>query len=286
MNSVTLPIPGTAPARPFVRWAGGKAKLLPELRKRTPEQFGRYHEWFVGGGAMFFDIEEHRHPQNVTLADANLCLIVAYTAVRDEVDELISLLKHYEKRHSKELYMATRKALFGFKGVDLAAATIYLLKTNYNGLWRTNKNGGYNVPMDNTERKHKRTICDVDNLRAASYALQGVNLFVGDFETMANDAKPGDFVYLDPPYVPVSDSADFTAYTQEGFNLADQQRLARLIWNLKRRGVHVLVSQADEPFTRNLYSPEEGFKVESVMMRRNISSDATTRGPVGELLIT
>ena len=261
--------------RPFVKWVGGKTQLLEQLTARAPTKFGRYFEPFVGGGALFFDL----HPKSAVLTDVNEELVNAYTVIRDDVEGLIRALLGYE--YDEEQYYAARalepKKL---KPVARAARTIYLNRTGYNGLYRVNKSGGFNVPFG---RYTDPLICDAPNLRACSERLAGVELAVRPFDEVLAHAKKGDFVYFDPPYFPTSRTADFTTYSAGGFGLAQQERLAEIARLLVKKKVHVLLSNADVPAARALY---EGMTLTSVSASRRVSSDASNRADVRELIIT
>lgn len=274
-----------APApKPFVKWAGGKRQLLPELLKRVPPKFGRYFEPFVGGGALFFTLAAQGGIE-AALGDANVALMRTYRAVRDDVERVILLLREHKLAHSEEHYYTQR--VLGFNNDDGAEARfIYLNRTGFNGLYRVNRLGRFNVPYG---RYTNPTICDADNLRACSRALRGVRLAEGsDFEWIGwSDtfgAAKRDFVYFDPPYWPASGTADFTAYTADGFGPKEQTRLRDTALRLKARGVHVMLSNADVEPVRKLYA--KGFKIERVEARRNINSRADRRGAVGEVIIT
>lgn len=272
-----------AVAKPIVKWAGGKRQLLAELRKHVPERIGRYFEPFVGGGALLFDLLANGH-KVATIADTNPCLCWIYQAVRDDVEKVIEELTMHEARHSEENYKLARSVLWTYEGgPKLAALAIYLNKTCFNGLWRTNRDGQFNVPLDkSTLDGSKRTICDAANLRACSRVLQGVEVLHQGFEQTMALADPGDFVYCDPPYVPVNAVANFTSYTKDGFTMEDQRRLRDAAVALKQRGARVLLSNADLPVVRDLYA---GFQIYEVSARRNINSKASARGAVGEVLI-
>ena len=271
-------------ARPFLKWAGGKAKLALELLKRVPSSYGVYREPFLGGGALFFALA----PRRAVLSDINPSLYVTYRAVQAEVESVIAFLKALEKGHVKwgpDHYLQIR-ALDEAKvsdGAALAARMIYLNKTCFNGLWRVNKKGKFNVPMG--KFASLPTICDEVNLRACSIALQGADIVLGDFRETLNRARKNDFVYLDPPYVPMSNTANFTAYTKEGFGMSDQQDLAVLTNFAVDKGVHVLLSNAGNSTVTNLY-PKTRFKIEEVGMKRNINCVGEGRGSVVEYLIT
>ena len=271
-------------ARPFIKWAGGKGKLVPELLKRVPASYGVYREPFLGGGALFFALA----PKRAVLSDINPSLYVAYRAVQAEVESVITFLKALEEGHVKwglDHYLKIR-ALDEAKvsdGAELAARMIYLNKTCFNGLWRVNKKGKFNVPRGRFA--FPPTICDEENLRACSVALQGADIVLGDFRETLSRARKKDFVYLDPPYVPMSKTANFTAYTKEGFGMEDQQDLATLAKFIVDRGAHVLLSNAGNSTVSNLYS-KTMFKIEEVSMRRNINCVGEGRETVVEYLIT
>ena len=276
-------------AKPFVKWAGGKRQLLPELRKRVPAKFGTYFEPFVGGGALFFDLA----PERAVLVDANQRLIRAYRGVRDSVEHVIATLKAYALHHSEDYYYSVRDHRPDQAVEDAYVATwfIYLNKTGFNGLYRVNRKNEFNVPFG----KYKNpAICDEENLRACSLALRGaghgyvsdqhVELFHGDFKTFEPRAVAGDFVYFDPPYAPLTATSNFTSYTAGGFSAKDQEDLRDLALRLKEGGVHVLISNSSAEVIEKLYL-DKGFEIESVQARRNINSKASKRGAIEEFLI-
>lgn len=269
-------------ARPFLKWAGGKAQLLPELLKRVPAKFGTYHEPFLGGGALFFAL----HPLRACLSDANADLVRTYQTVRDHVGELIECLSAFVAKHCEQQYYDVRADHNSGEGgdVDCAARMIYLNKTCFNGLYRVNASGGFNVAVG--KFKSPPTICDDENLRACSEALKGCEIVCSDFRPILRGVSvSGDFVYLDPPYVPVSTTANFTAYTKAGFGPEDQNCLAALAGAAKARGIRVLVSNAGDEATAAMYR-SAGLMTEMVTARRNINCSAGARGPVGEVLAT
>lgn len=280
-------------ARPLVKFVGGKTQLLPELRKYVPESFGRYWEPFMGGAAMFYDLYESDKIQNgATLSDMNEFLVRTYLAVRDHVDIVIDWLRGHERAYkdagsdeAKLAYYLSVRAAMGHPGSfgpneNEAARLIFTNKTGYNGLFRVNSHGRFNVPMGNYANP---TICDEENLRACSRALQMVEIRYCDFADALMDALPGDFVYMDPPYVAVNDTSDFTSYTAGKFTMADQTRLRDVALHLKRREVRVVLSNADVPAVRELY---KDFTIHAVQARRNVNSNAGKRGKVGEVIIT
>mgnify|MGYP000853327378 CR=1 FL=1 len=269
-----------SPARPFVKWAGGKRQLLPDLLHRVPSSFRHYHEPFVGGGALFFALTEQNRldGKGVRLTDINRELINTYQMVRDRVETLIALLSTFK---NDESFYYTIRALepSQLDEVQRAARFIYLNKTCFNGLFRENRRGQFNVPFG---RYKQAQFCAPNDLRAASRALRGVCLEVAGFDEIAMSCQPGDFVYCDPPYVPVSRTASFTSYNGGGFGDEDQQRLADVVRVLGERGVHVLLSNSAVPLTYALYRE---LHIEEVLARRAINSRGDRRGHVPELLV-
>ena len=295
--------------RPILKWAGGKRQLLPALRRYYPGRFTRYLEPFLGSAAVFLDCHNHGllEGRAVRLSDINADVIGCYRMVRDAVDEVIEYLIALEAGHretgSRHFY-EVRDSRFNpirsglARGADgsmeytpaLAAMLIYLNRTGYNGLFRVNSRGAFNVPAG---RYGKVRICDADNLRRLSKALAAPNvtLEVALFEDALADGAAGDFVYLDPPYAPLSRTAQFTSYTAGGFNAEQQLRLQQVVIDLAGRGVHVLLSNSVAPEIRRLYKNSAdvrsaGLKARTVQARRAINSRASGRGVVEEYLIT
>lgn len=268
--------------KPFLKWAGGKRQLLPELSKYVPEKFGVYFEPFLGGGALFFHLF-HFEPGAVVLGDTNELLVRSYLGIRDDVDAVINDLQNHYVYDSDRYYGARARHphIAATSNASVAAWFVYMNKSGYNGLWRVNRHGWNNVPFG---RYTNPTICDEPGLRAASRALQGVQLRVGDFEKTVAHAKKGDLCYFDPPYVPASKTSNFVGYDKAGFNLGDQGRLRDCALELKRRGVHVILSNSDTPDVRDLY--KKGFDIRKVEAKRNINSVGGKRGKVGEVIIT
>lgn len=267
--------------KPFLKWVGSKRQLLPELRKHVPAKFGRYYEPFVGGGALFFNLRASGWDGEAVLGDFNALLIETYKGVRDRVDVVAARL--YGMKYDPKRYAAARAAQPDPSKVPsevVAAWFIYINKCGFNGLFRVNKSGQCNVPFG---RYDNPTICDEPTLRACSVALRKTILDCDDFERVIQTSRKGDLVYFDPPYVPVSASANFTGYTSGGFDYKDQVRLRDLAWSKRERGVHVILSNADVPLVRELYAK---FDIHAVEARRNINSDAGKRGKVGETIIT
>jgi len=261
--------------RPFLKWAGGKRQLLPALLERAPANPPRYFEPFVGGGALFFAMR----PRRAVLADVNARLIRTYQGVRDDVEEVIRLLRSYP-HEAKFFYRLRATDIDSAPDAEVAAWFIYLNKTGYNGLYRVNRANRFNVPFG---RYASPNICDEPTLRACSEALAGAKLVVADFESAVKDARRGDFVYFDPPYAPLSATSSFTSYTSAGFGLEQQTRLRDTATQLKNRGVRVLLSNSSAPSVRELYAT--GFRVVQVSATRSVNSKASARGAIVELLV-
>lgn len=278
-------------ARPFLKWAGGKSQLLPELVTRSPRRIDTYYEPFLGGGALFFALIEdpERAPRRAVLNDLNRDLITAYEVVRDAPDALIAGLAVLEAEyfdtddHGREaLFYQVRDHRVPAPGIEVATRLIFLNKTCYNGLFRVNRRGEFNVPFG---RYKSPRILDRDGLQAASKALGSVELRSSDFEEVCAAAGSDDFVYFDPPFHPLSPTASFTAYTAREFGPPEQLRLKRLIDDLTRRGTPMLLSNSPHPWIRGGYE-FAGYCIEEVQARRAINSRGDGRGPIGELLVT
>ena len=262
-----------ARARPFVKWAGGKRAVVPEIAKRLPDSFNTYWEPFLGGGAVFFALDSRI--QSAQLSDVNAELALTYQMVRNHSDKVMPLLSDHAERHSKKHYLAVRKMNGMPSAVEVAARFIYLNKTCYNGLYRVNKKGLFNVPMGSYKNP---VICDSDGIQAASEVLQKATVRIGDFDKIAPTA--GAFVYADPPY-----DGTFNGYDSNGFEKAEQRRLrdAALKWH--KLGAAVMLSNSDTPLIRSLYG-EAPFVLHEVKAPRHINSNPNGREAVGELLIT
>jgi DNA adenine methylase len=267
-------------ASPVVKWVGGKTKLLPALTARMPEHFGRYYEPFAGGAALFFRVA----PERAVLADSNPDLIGLYRCLATDVAGVIRKLEHHRAVHSEAHYYTTRTRWndreLSWPLVDRAATFIYLNKTCFNGLWRVNRAGAFNVPIG---RYTDPPICVPEALRAASALLARATLHCGDYGDVVTDAGKGDFVYFDPPYDPVTPTANFTSYTADAFGPEDQRALADTARRLVARGCRVMLSNSDTPFIRSLY---KGFQIERVKCTRAINSNAAKRGEVDEVIMT
>lgn len=274
-------MPNRIVPRPFVKWAGGKSRLAAELAARRPERFNTYHEPFVGSGALFFRLVRQGLVRRARLADLNAELIDAYVAVRDQVTAVIGLLSQLE--YDQDLYYALRAAdPHELAPAERAARFIYLNKSGYNGLYRVNRRGQFNVPFG---RYKAPNYCDRPNLEAVSRALQEVELACAPFEAVLAEARPGDWVYFDPPYAPLSRTSNFTGYQAQGFTDEDQRRLRVVSGTLAGGGVSVMISNSDSELIRGLYGPPE-FVVGQVLAQRTINSNGARRGRIAELVVT
>jgi len=271
------------PCKPFIRWVGSKVQLLPALRACLPKRITHYAEPFIGGGALFFAIQ----PRHAVLSDMNLRLVRTYRAIQADVEGVIATLKTYATAFESCAAAGTAEGLYyhlrdtinpdAMSDVELAAWFICLNKTNYNGLYRVNAAGKFNVPYGH--RKNP-LICDEVTLRSCSAALQRAVIVHRDFRE--TNIPAGGICYMDSPYWPLTGTADFTSYTAEGFSWKDQTDLRDLAVRLKQRGVQVLLSNSDTPATRELY---KDFEVLTVSARRNIAASTSSRASVNELLI-
>ena len=254
-------------AKPILKWAGGKTQMLGELMPRVPKTYGRYIEPFFGGGALFFSLK----PENAIIADSNPELINMYLQVAHHVDDVIECLQKYE--NTSEMFYEVRSLDWQtLPKAEAAARTIYLNKTCFNGLYRVNRSGQFNTPFG----KYKNPkICDIDALRLASEALRKADILCGDYIlVLEHYAQPGDFVFLDPPYLPISENSDFKRYTKEQFYEDDHVELAKMIDTLHERGCYVILTNSNHPLVHQLY---EQYKIEVIQTKRHISCHGDTR---------
>lgn len=274
-----LPVP-----RPFLKWAGGKTRLMDRLEPLFPPEpaAGGYIEPFVGSGAVFFRIRRAHGPRHVLLSDGNAELVNAWIAIRDRLGEVIRHLRRHRKSHCREHYYLVRAERPGsLAPAARAARLIYLNRTCYNGLYRVNRRGEFNVPIG---RYVNPPILDEENLRAVSALLAGVAIDNADFRDTPGRARQGDFIYFDPPYRPISATSSFTAYTDRSFGDVEQETLAQVCVELDRMDCRFMLSNSDSPFIRGLYE-SRGFRVFRVEARRSINARADRRGPVDELVV-
>ena len=265
-------------AKPFVKWAGGKRQLLPELLNRLPQVFNTYHEPFIGGGALFFELQ----PKEAFLADISTELINTYRVVKEFPEELLEILSEF--KNEKEFYYFVRDMdrnpeYDSFSDIRKAARFIYLNKTCFNGLYRVNSKGQFNVPFGDYKNP---TFADSETILACSQALAGTRIQRASFLEVQKHVQKGDFVYFDPPYVPLSKTSSFTAYSKGGFGEAEQLALRDLFLHLSQKGAFVMLSNSDTEFVRQAYKE---FKIEEVQATRALNSDAKKRGKISELII-
>lgn len=268
-----------APA-PFLKWAGGKRQLLPKILALAPARIETYYEPFIGGGAVFFALAAQRRFSRAVLGDANPELVNCYETIRDDVAGVIAELQKH--RNTPAAYYRVRaRDPERLSNAARAARVIYLNRCGYNGLYRVNSDGRFNVPFG---RYLRPNICDVPRLEAASRALQGAEIVCGDFREVIERERPrqDDFVYLDPPYVPISRTASFTAYAQRAFGPGDQRRLADVLASLSRDRVPAVLSNSYCQATLRLYA---GLNHQKVPVRRAINSVGRRRGPIPEILV-
>ncbi len=268
------------PCRPFVKWVGGKAQLLPEILRRMPARgsIAVYHEPFVGGGAVFFALQ----PARSVLSDINSELINTFHVVRDNLEILIRDLREHE--HSAEYFYNIRgadrsPAFQQWTPVQRASRLIYLNKTCYNGLFRVNSKGHFNTPFG---RYTNPNYVDVENLTACSGALKKAEVLLASFDSVVDRARSGDFVYFDPPYAPLSKTAYFTDYDKDGFGDDMQQKLFEVCCALDEKKTRFMLSNSAVPYIKDLYSR---FNLEIVHAGRAINSRAEKRGKVEEVLV-
>ncbi len=271
--------------KPFVKWVGGKRQLLEQFRRMNlypPEKFdpikNTYFEPFVGGGAVFFDLLS----QNAVLSDMNRELVVTYNVIKNDVEALVKSLKKH--KYEKEYFLKVRaKNPEQLSDLEVASRFIFLNRTAFNGMYRVNSSGGFNVPFGKYDNP---LICDETNLRRVSKALKNVSIKHQDYKEVLKIAKKGDFVYFDPPYHPVSKTASFTAYTKDSFLDKEQIELRDTFVELHKRGCFVMLSNSDAPFINKIYSGIKGVKISKVEAGRAINSKASRRGKVKEALVT
>ncbi|HZG40089.1 MAG TPA: DNA adenine methylase [Nodosilinea sp.] len=277
--TAALSAPPILSPRPFLKWAGGKGRLLSQYEPFLPQAIDTYYEPFLGGGAVFFHLAGRA--KQAVLGDINPELVNVYCCVRDQVETLIRHLRNHQRWHSPDYYYQVRQQQTLPLAVERAARLLYLNKTCYNGLYRENSQGHFNVPVG----KYKNpAICDASLLRAASAALQIADIQTFSFETLLERSlAPRDFVYFDPPYHPISATSSFTGYSRYGFTSEDQERLAAVFRTLAAQGQRVMLSNSDCEFIRGLY---QGFALRPILAARAINSRAGRRGKIGELLIT
>lgn len=263
---------------PIVKWVGGKRQLMFELLKNMPENYNRYFEPFIGGGALFFELQ----PDNAYISDMNEELINLYQVVRNNVDELITDLQKHDI--SKDYFMEIRnidrtEEYKSWSNVKKASRFIYLNRTCFNGMYRVNSKGEFNVPFGHYKNPR---ILDENNLINCSNLLQRIEIKHADFSEILKKVKKGDFVYFDPPYVPLSETSSFTSYTKEGFDIDMQFKLRDVCDELDTMGVNFLLSNSDTKLVNDLY---ENYNIKKVFASRQINANADGRGKITEVLV-
>lgn len=290
--------------KPFLKWAGGKGQLLKEIEKYYPFENGKitkYAEPFVGGGAVLFDILNKYNLKEVYISDINSELINTYRIIRDDINALVEALNFMQNDFSmldtndrKVYYMKKREQFNALKindnkniSIEKAALMIFLNKTCFNGLYRVNRKGAFNVPMGSYKNP---IICDENNLRAVSEKLQGITIVCGDYRKSSDFIDKNTFVYFDPPYRPITDTASFTAYTENLFNDEEQIKLAKFVNDMDKKGAKIVISNSDpkntntkDDFFDNIYS---ALKIKRVEATRMINCNSEARGKINELLIS
>ncbi|MGY5150461.1 MAG: DNA adenine methylase [Candidatus Nitrosopumilus sp. bin_68KS] len=284
MKQVYRQISSVTP-KPFVKWAGGKRQLIPILNENLPKTFGTYFEPFLGGGALLFHILTERKGQKCSISDLNSDLVLTYTTIRDRIDELISSLKNHERNYhkdSKSYYYSVRESNPRSE-IEKTSRLLFMNRTCFNGLYRVNSKGKFNVPLGKYTNPN---IVNEENLRAVCSILQSSRVAIKcrDFESVLRDAKKGDFVYFDPPYQPVSDTANFTSYTNKSFTHEDLNRLAEICLELDSKGCNVLLSNSDSKEVAELFS-SKSWKIKKIHANRSINSNSKKRTGHFELLI-
>ena len=260
---------------PFLKWAGGKRQLLNQIKERMPKEYNDYYEPFIGGGAVLFELQ----PEKATINDINTSLINVYRQVKDNTEEFIELVKKLDSEmweDGKEYYLDIRekyndKLLKKEYDLELAALFTFMNKHCFNGLYRVNKKGLFNVPYN----KSRRTSIEEDAVRETARYLKTVNILEGDFEEACKGAKKGDFIFFDSPYAPLNPTS-FEAYTKEGFDVESHKRLAKLYDELTERGCYCMLTNHNTEFINELYS-NKGYRIDVVSVKRMINSDASNR---------
>lgn len=279
-------------AKPFLKWLGGKSRLIPQLSEFIPEKFTRYFEPFLGGGAVFLHVAQTRKIKKAYLYDLSCDLIRVWEAIQQQpkkicikVQELADAYMQVEEDHRQEFYYATREEFNRDTGHDLlwvASRVIFLNKTCYNGLFRYNRDGGFNSPFGKYE---KPSFYDEENILEVSRLLQGAHLTAGDFSLCERDVTRSSFVYFDPPYRPLNKTSSFTGFNGLGFSDPDQERLAATFKRLDQRGAKLMLSNSDtgDGYFEELY---KGYNIHRVRAGRAVNSNPERRGKINELVIT
>ncbi|AZR98335.1 TPA: DNA adenine methylase [Streptococcus suis] len=269
--------------QPFTKWTGGKRQLLPVIKSLMPDNYNSYFEPFIGGGAVFFELI----PKKAIINDFNSELINCYRQIKDNPQKLIELLVEHQKNNSKDYYLELRSVdrddrIHAMTDTERAARIMYMLRVDFNGLYRVNSKNQFNVPYG---RYKNPKIVDSDLILSISQYLNknNIEILTGDFEKAVEDVGAGDFVYFDPPYIPLSETSAFTSYTHEGFSYEDQVRLRDVFRKLDKKGAYVMLSNSSSPLVEELY---KGFNIHKVEAIRTNGAKASSRGKISEFIVT
>ncbi|HEP1833553.1 TPA: DNA adenine methylase [Streptococcus suis] len=269
--------------QPFTKWTGGKRQLLPVIKSLMPDNYNSYFEPFIGGGAVFFELI----PKKAIINDFNSELINCYRQIKDNPQKLIELLTKHQENNSKEYYLELRAVdrdnrINKMTDVERAARIMYMLRVNFNGLYRVNSKNQFNVPYG---RYKNPKIVDSELILSISQYLNknNIEILTGDFEKAVEDVGAGDFVYFDPPYIPLSETSAFTSYTHEGFSYEEQVRLRDVFRKLDKKGAYVMLSNSSSPLVEELY---KGFNIHKVEAIRTNGAKASSRGKISEFIVT
>lgn len=276
-------------AKPFIKWVGGKGKLILELEKYFPKEFNRYYEPFVGGGALFFYLKQSKDISFSSINDINSKLITAYKQIQQNPEKLISLLKNIETEYKKlslieqEKYFYKMRENYNKENIDeltTAAYLIFLNKTCFNGMYRENSKGEYNIPFGDQKNP---TICDEENILAVSKRLKNTEITSQPFEKSIENCQKGDFIYFDPPYYPINVTSSFTSYSKSTFDQKEQEKLRNVFANLAKKSCFVMLSNSNTPFINDLY---KDFHINYLYAARSINSKGDKRGKIKEVVVT
>lgn len=269
--------------QPFTKWTGGKRQLLPVIKSLMPDNYNSYFEPFIGGGAVFFELI----PQKAIINDFNSELINCYRQIKDNPQKLIELLVEHQKNNSKDYYLELRSVdrddrIHTMTATERAARIMYMLRVDFNGLYRVNSKNQFNVPYG---RYKNPKIVDSDLILSISQYLNknNIEILTGDFEKAVEDVGAGDFVYFDPPYIPLSETSAFTSYTHEGFSYEEQVRLRDVFRKLDKKGAYVMLSNSSSPLVEELY---KGFNIHKVEATRTNGAKVSSRGKISEFIVT
>ena len=269
--------------KPFTKWVGGKRQIINELLNFMPLKYNKYIEPFVGGGALFF----HISPKEAIINDLNSDLILSYIAIKNDIESLINLLNIHQKNNSKEYYMEIRNVdrngkIKNYTNTEKAARFIYMLRVSFNGMYRVNSKNQFNVPYGrykNPNIVNEELLIDINKY----FNENKIDIYNKDFELVSNLAEKGDFIYFDPPYMPINQTSSFTSYTSEGFDFSEQIRLRDLFNRLTEKGVYCMLSNS---YTNEIIDLYEGYNIHIVEANRSINSNGKKRGKIKEVIIT